>query len=158
MRKLFEQQVSALHRSSAVEQSLSSLYGEIALWIPSHATFWQRLSTDEAEHGRSLLLLSGLVEDEKLVLDVTAFNTDAVRSMEMLIGDIRGQILTYPGVSHRRAAVLALALEGALVEQPVFTAIRCESAQFRQITAMLRDSTSAHIVALLDAAANGSDV
>ncbi len=158
MRRLLEQQVSALARSAVVEQALCGLYGEIALRFPGQATFWEQLSADEAEHGRNLLVLAGLVEDGKLVLDVSAFNPDAVRNMVSLIGDIRGQILSAPGVSHRRAAVLALALEGALVEQPVFTAIRCESDRFRQVTAMLRDSTSTHIGALLDAAATGRDV
>ena len=158
MNKLLEAQVSALVRSALVEQALCGLYGEMALRIPGRAAFWQRLSADEAEHGSSLFTLAGLVEAGKLLLDVSAFNPDSVQSMVALIRVMRGQIHASPCVSHRQAAVLALALEGALVEQPVFTAIGSESDAFRRIRVKLRESTSSHIRALLDAAAPGCDV
>lgn len=152
MKTLAETQASVLRQCANFETAVGNLYRDIAERVPGCQDFWSRLAKEEDEHARDIRLLGDMAEKGMLVVNLCNFSPQSFAAMKTLVISLRRNIRMAPPTDHARAARLAIAAEGALIEQPLFTALHCEDQAYAGIVARLRASSEAHMACIVAAA------
>ena len=131
------------------EEKVSELYQTYAAALPEWRAFWTTIALEERSHAAWLRGLKSKLEVEGGLLNRERFNITGIHtSMDYL--KRKCEEVREKGTTPLRALILALDLEGSLIEKEYFLVYKSDLVSIQEVFNKLREQTAGHYQRMQD--------